>query len=126
MRWFLALFVLAVATAAAAQPVETQAQALADDAIQYAAAFGVSPDEALRRLEAQQASVAVTDAIAREFSDRLAGISIEHVPAHRIVVLLTGDQPVAERTSDGVPIVFRTGAKATHAQALDAMREHLI
>jgi streptogrisin C len=109
-----------------AQPVQTQAEALAEDAVQYAAAFGVPPDEALRRLKAQQASVAATDGIAREFSDRLAGISIEHVPAYRIVVLLTGDQPVGERTSEGVPIVFRTGARATHAQAIDAMRKHLI
>ena len=106
--------------------MQSQADALAEDAVQYAAAFGVAPDEALRRLKAQQASTAATDAIAREFVDRLAGISIEHVPGYRIVVLLTGDQPVAERNSDGVPIVFRTGAKATHVQAVEAMRKHLI
>ncbi|MFL6728245.1 MAG: hypothetical protein ACJ8FS_17285 [Sphingomicrobium sp.] len=106
--------------------METQAQALADDAIQYAAAFGVSPDEAVRRLEAQQASVAVTDAIAHEFADRLAGMSIEHVPDYRILVLLTGSEPVANRSTDGVPIVFKTGAKATHAQAIAALRKHLI
>jgi len=106
--------------------VLSQADALAEDEVQYAAAFGVAPDEALRRLKAQQASTAATDAIAREFADRLAGISIEHVSGYRIVVLLTGDQPVAERNSDGVPIVFRTGAKATHVQAVEAMRKHLI
>ena len=43
--------------------------------------IGVPPDEAVRRLKAQQASVAATDAIAREFAGRLAGISIEHAPA---------------------------------------------
>lgn len=112
--------------AARAQPVETQAQALADDAEQYAAQFGVSLDEALRRLKAQQSSVAATDAIAREFADRLAGISIEHQPDYRIIVLLTGDVPVPDREVGGVPIVFRTGAKATHAQAVAAMRRHLI
>jgi len=106
--------------------VESKAEAFAEDAIQYAAAFGVSPDEAARRLKAQQASVAATDAIASEFSDRLAGISIEHVPAYRIVVILTGEQPVADRTTDGVPIIFRTGAKATHAQAVEALRKHLV
>lgn len=109
-----------------AQPVETHADAIAEDAVQYAAQFAVTPDEAVRRLKAQQASVAATDAIGREFSDRLAGIAIEHAPAYRIVVLLTGDQPVADRSADGVPIAFRTGAKATHAQALDALRKHLI
>ena len=94
--------------------------------MQYAAQFRVTPDEALRRLRAQQASVGATDAIASEFADRLAGISIQHSPDYRIVVLLTGDEPVADRNSGGVPIVFRTGAKATHSRAVDAMRKHLI
>lgn len=106
--------------------MQSASEALADDAIQYAAQFAVTPDEALRRLKAQQASVAATDAIAREFADRLAGISIEHVPAYRIVVLLTGDEAVAGRNGAGIPIVFRTGAKATHTQAVDALRKHLI
>jgi hypothetical protein len=106
--------------------VQSASEALADDAIQYAAQFAVTPEEALRRLKAQQASVAATDAIAREFADRLAGISIEHVPAYRIVVLLTGDEAVAGRNGAGIPIVFRTGAKATHTQAVDALRKHLI
>jgi hypothetical protein len=106
--------------------VLAQAEALAEDAAQYAAAFGVTPDEALRRLKAQQASVAITDTIARQFSDRLAGISIEHVPEYRIVVLLTGTEAPVDQLSSGIPIVFRTGAKATHAQAVEAMRKHLI
>ena len=42
------------------------------------------------------------------------------------MVLLTGDQPVSDRTAAGVPLIFRTGAKATHAQAIDALRKHLI
>jgi hypothetical protein len=125
MRWFLAWW-LVVATAASAQPVQTQTQALSDDAFQYAAQFGVTLDEALLRLRAQQASVAATDAIAREFAPRMAGISIEHSPEYRIVVLLTGPEPVAERSVAGVPIIFRTGAKATHAAAIAALRRHLI
>ena len=94
--------------------------------MQYAAQFGVTPDEAARRLRLQQASVAATDAIGREFADRLAGISVEHSPEYRIVVLLTGNEAVANRDAGGVPIVFRTGAKATHAHAVEAMRKHLI
>jgi streptogrisin C len=109
-----------------APQVETQAEALSEDAAQYAAQFGVAPGEAQRRLKAQQDSVAATDAIAREFAGRLAGISIEHAPEYRIVVLLTGTEPVPNRTAAGVPIVFRTGAKATHAEAVAAMRKHLI
>lgn len=126
MRWLLALLTLAFSVQSSAQAVQTQTQALTDDAVQYAAQFGVAPDEALRRLGAQQASVGATDAIAREFADRLAGISIEHSPEYRIVVLLTGTDPVSDRVADGVPIVFRTGAKATHAQAVLALRRHLI
>jgi hypothetical protein len=125
MRWILALLVLA-SGAALAQPGETREEALAEDAAQYAGQFRVPADEALRRLKAQQDSASVTDAIAREFADRLAGISIEHSPEYRIVVLLTGSEPVADRNAAGVPIVFKTGAKATHAQAVAAMRKHLI
>ena len=126
MRWLLVPLLLLAAAKAAAQPVQTQSEALGEDAVQYAARFGVTPGEALRRLRAQQASVAATDAIAREFPDRLAGISIEHLPEYRIVVLLTGGQPVADRRAAGVPIIFRTGAKATHAEAVATMRRHLI
>ena len=107
-------------------PCKAQTEALADDAVQYAAQFGVTPEEALRRLKAQQASVAITDAIAREFADRLAGMSIEHRPEYRILVLLTGTEPVADRSAGGVPIVFRTGARATHVEAIQALRKHLI
>jgi hypothetical protein len=126
MRWILALVLLALATAAGAQTSETRGEALAQDAAQYATQFGVSQSEALRRLKAQQESVASTDAIAREFADRLAGISIEHEPDYRIVVLLTGTDAVADRSAAGVPIVFRTGARATRAEAVAAMRRHLI
>lgn len=126
MRWLLALMLFVLPVGVRAQTVETQTEALSDDAEQYAAQFGVTSAEALRRLQAQQATVAATDQIAREFADRLAGISIEHSPEYRIVVLLTGNDPVADRSAAGVPIIFRTGAKATHAQALTALRRHLI
>ncbi len=121
-----ALLLLAISTAGVAQPAQTFDEALADDALQYAAQFGVSIGEAARRLKAQQDSVDATDAIAREFAERLAGISIEHRPQFRIVILLTGNEPVAERSTAGVPIFFRIGARATHAQALSALRKHLI
>jgi streptogrisin C len=126
MRWLLAFSMMASAAAAQAQPVQTAAEAIADDAAQYAAQFRVTADEASRRLKAQQATVAATDAIAGEFADRLAGISIEHTPQFQILVLLTGNEAVPDRTAAGVPIVFRTGAKATHAEALQALRRHLI
>ena len=53
-------------------------------------------------------------------------MSIEHSPEYRIVVLLTGAEPVAGRNAGGVQIVFRTGARATRSEAVAAMRKHLI
>jgi hypothetical protein len=126
MNRLVALPLLLLGSAAIGQTIQSRAQALSEDAEQYAAQFEVTPDEAFRRLKAQQDTVAATDGIAREFAPRLAGISIEHKPTYRIIVLLTGDEPVADRAVDGVPIVFRTGAGATHAEAVAAMRRHLI
>ena len=126
MRWLILFFAMMSAATASAETVQGQTEALRDDAVQYAAQFGVSPDEGFRRLKAQQASSAVTDAIAAEFSGRLAGISVQHRPDFRIVVLLTGTEPVADREVDGVPVVFMTGAKATRSEAVAAMRKHLI
>jgi streptogrisin C len=126
MIWSFAAGFALITGAARAQPVQTQTEALTEDAVQYAAHFAVAPDEALRRLRALQASVIATDAIRSEFESRLAGISIEHEPEYRIVVLLTGPEPVADRSAAGVPIVFKTGARATREQAVAAMRRHLI
>ena len=111
----------------AAQPVETQAEALADDAVQYAAQFGVTPDEARPPTEstAGERRRRPTRSPA-EFAGRLAGISIEHRPTIGSSSCSPASEPVADRNAAGVPIVFRTGAKATHAQAVEAMRKHLI
>jgi len=126
MFWSFAFAAALITGAARAQPVESRDQALAQDAALYSAQFGVPPAEALRRLKAQEASVSATDAIAREFASRLAGISIEHSPEYRIVVLLTGSEAVPDRRTAGVPIVFKTGARATHAEAVATMRRHMI
>ena len=107
---------------------QSAAAAIAQDAGEYARMFGVSPAEARTRLIAQEETVRVTDAIAIELADRLAGIAIEHAPAYRIVVLLTGDAPMPDRTvvAGGmtVPIVFRTGAVATRGQLELALASH--
>ena len=108
--------------------LETSATALARDAGEYARDYAVPLDEALRRLTAQEDSVAVTDALAEEFRDRLTGIVVEHHPVWRIVVVLAGSTPVPDRSivAGGmtVPIVFRTGAGATREQVVWAMTWH--
>ncbi|MGE7204636.1 hypothetical protein ACQKJZ_03035 [Sphingomonas sp. NPDC019816] len=121
-----ALFItLAAPAAAIAQDIAPldAPSALALDAATYADAVGLSPSQALRELQVQEASVPVTDALTVEFGDRLAGLSVGHAPFH-IDVLLTGDAPVADRS---VPIAgvyvlirFRTGAYASHRQLVTA------
>ena len=92
---FLAVWAALLPAAATAQPVQSKDEALAQDATLYAARYAVPANEALRRLRAQQATAPATDRIRAEFADRLAGISIQHLPDFRIIVLLTGDSPVA-------------------------------
>jgi streptogrisin C len=114
--------------ASAAPLVQTSEQAIAQDAAEYARLHGVSAEEAIFRLRAQEASVPETDRIRAEYRGRLAGISIEHQPEFRIVVLLTGSDPVPDRVIEAggaqVPIQFRTGAGATHDQLVAALRTH--
>ncbi|WP_241488424.1 S1 family peptidase [Sphingomonas sanguinis] len=101
--------------------------ALALDAATYAAVSGQSPETALRALQVQRASIALTDALEVEFADRIAGLSVGHAPFH-VDVLLTGDSPVADRTAmvAGTPVLvrFRTGAYASHAQLVVALALH--
>lgn len=117
-------------TAALAAParIQSAAEALAQDAAEYAQHNGVGLQEAMARLRAQEESVATTDRIREAYRDRLAGISIEHQPEYRIVVLLTGSEPVPDQSvfagGMNVPILFRTGAAATEDQIVSAMREH--
>lgn len=120
---------LAVRLVTASVPsVQTPQEALAEDAGEYARRNGVGIEEAVRRLRAQEESVRFTDRLQDIFKDRLAGISIEHSPEYRIVVLLTGSEPEPDQTIFAagmmVPVVFRTGAAATHDQVTSAMWQH--
>ncbi|MES3153876.1 hypothetical protein [Sphingomonas faeni] len=118
----------AVPAALDVEHVQLPVDALMQDAAEYARRFGVPFDEALRRLRAQGESVVTTDALRETFKDRWAGIAAEHQPAYRIVVLLTGSDPVPDRTivAGGmiVPIVFRTGATATREAILAQIAAH--
>lgn len=115
-------------TAPTAPRVQTLDEALAQDAAEYAKQFDVPQAEAERRLRALADSVAVTDTIETVYRDRVAGVSIEHKPRLRILVYLTGDEAVPNRTLDAdgltVPIVFRTGAKASRDRVIWAITYH--
>lgn len=121
--WLAAL----IATPVAAQ-LQTPAQALQLDAAEYARVAGVSVEDAARQLRAQVDTIAVTDALAAEFRERLAGIAVHHRPSFGIDVLLTGDEPVPDRWTVGggvaVPVAFRTGAPATRDRLVAALTRH--
>ena len=80
------------------------------------------------RLRAQEESVPATDRLQDLYGDRLAGLYIEHRPAYRIVLLLTGTDPVPDQTliAGGmtVPVVFHTGAPASRTRILGAIAQH--
>ena len=107
--------------------VQSEAEALAQDATVYARRYDVPVAEAMRRLVVQQASVGAIDRLRASFHDRLAGLVIEHRPLFRIVVLLTGDVPEPDTIlGDGLalPVTFRTGARATHDRIVAAIEGH--
>lgn len=112
-----------------AQPlVQTGIEALAEDGADYARRYGVPLGQAIRELQAQQDSVAATDAIQQEYRDRLAGLYLARDGGLHIVVLLAGDEPVADRVivagGMNLPLTFRTGAPATRESILAAILAH--
>lgn len=121
------VFVLLLALLAAVS--EASAGPTATDAAAYASYYGVPPDEAVSQLAAIEESHTATDALARRFADRLAGIAVIHRPGLAIRVLLSGPGAVpGERfvARDGrvVPIIFVSGAPATRRDLVLAIRAH--
>jgi len=108
--------------------VQTVDEGLEQDAGEYARNYAVPVDEAMRRLRAQEETVATTDRLQDLYGDRLAGLYIEHRPAYRIVVLLTGSDPVPDQSvfagGMDVPIIFKTGAPASRTRILGAITQH--
>ena len=106
-------------------PIESGTAATDRDAAEFVRVFGGSLDAARIALRAQADSVPITDAIAREFAGRLVGISFDQFPSPTIGVLLTGDEPVANRIVDAagvsIPILFRTGAPASESELVAAI-----
>lgn len=109
--------------------LQTANDAVTQDAAAVAERLGVTAEDAVRMLRLQEASVPATDTIAQRFAGRMAGISVEHHPDFHIVVLLKGDEFVPDETVDAggeaVRIVFKTGAKASHAELVQAVTTYL-
>ncbi|WP_315761793.1 hypothetical protein [Sphingomonas sp. Y38-1Y] len=127
LRTALAAALLSIfATPVAAQTLPVAA--LDEDAAAVADRLGITPLEAARTLRLQLASIPATDAIAARFADRLAGMSVEHKPGFRIVVRLTGSEPVAtewlELAGERVEAVYVVGAPASHTALVQALTAH--
>ncbi|MFD1788332.1 hypothetical protein ACFSC3_12195 [Sphingomonas floccifaciens] len=124
----LLLALLLVSISPAAAQVQSSVDPMAHDAAAVAERLDLTPVEALRHLRLQAASVAETDAIADRYADRLAGIAIEHRPDFRIIVRLTGTDPVPDRSVDlggkRVAIVFQTGAATTRTGLVQAIASY--
>jgi len=116
-----------VEVSAPAERIETPIDALTADAQTYAKAFNLPIAEALRRLEAQEASVGIVDRLAQTYRSTLTGIIIEHRPEYRIVIVVTGppaDDVLIGTAPFGVPILRRSGAQASRAQTVAAIEQH--
>lgn len=136
MRWAVSIGLGAAIALANPAPVEAQSvtppasidAALAEDAVAVAPRLGLSPAEAVRQLHLQSASVAITDAIADRYTDRLAGISVGFGATFGIVVLLTGDRAVSDEVmlidGNAVTVTYRTGARSTRTGVVQAITAH--
>ncbi len=93
---------------------ETPVDALREDAAVYAATYGVSVDEALRRLQLQAAASELNTRLQASHPETFAGLSIEHQPEFRVVARFTrgGAQVLAGAVAD--PALARV-AVAEHA-----------
>ena len=69
----------------------TPGVALQADAAEYARQFGVSPDEALRRLRVQNEIDGLGAALQREQAETFAGLWIQHEPEFRLIAAFTRD-----------------------------------
>lgn len=76
---------------AAETPEKQSDGGLRRDAEEYAKAFGVSIDEALRRLELQRAIGELDAKLEEQEADTFAGLYIEHEPEYRVVARFTRD-----------------------------------
>ena len=89
------LVALVVAASIALSPgtqsttVQTTEEALAKDTQWYADRYGVTPDEAARRLELGPEISMLQSELRRNEPETFAGLWLEHTPAYRVVVQFT-------------------------------------
>ena len=110
-------------------PLQTADQSIAIDAQWYARDQGVSQEEAVRRLRIQRDMGPLIEQLRSLHQLRLAGVVVDHKPGYRLRIRLTGDLPVPSQTlavgGSQLPVVFETGAKATHQALISALAANL-
>lgn len=103
----------------------TTEQAVAADVDALAKALNVSPERARSIINVEAQSAGIVENLRERYKDRLAGIYIEHDPAHRLVVRLTGTDPVPPQShqfgDDTLAVEFRTGAAHTLKSLIGAL-----
>jgi hypothetical protein len=109
--------------------VQSVEEARRSDAAPYAEQLGISVDEAVRRLERQDALFETIFAAERLVPDRFAGGWIEHEPEQSIVVRFTGGDSGLEAATAllhgaGVPVKVDTSALHT-VDELEAGRDQI-
>jgi hypothetical protein len=86
---------------------------------------GVSVDQAITRLAVQEELGQAFAELRGEFSDRLSAISLQHEPDQHILVELTGQGPVPDRTaltrSGSTRVTFETGNAHTSKEFYDIL-----
>jgi len=89
---------------------------------------GVSIDQAIARLAVQEELGQTFGELTEEFSDRLSAISLQHAPDQHILVELTGQAPVPERTvrtrSGATRVTFETGNVRTSKEFYAILDRH--
>lgn len=113
---------LAPPIASAGLGTETgQEPGLNEDSELYAAEYGVSVEEAHRRLSLQSELSVIIDRLEAAAGGRFAGAWIEHQPEYRIVVRVTGSADSALRSASvtsPVPVEVRSDAAASMSDLL--------
>lgn len=97
---------------------------IARDAAAYAEMFGVTPEEAQRRMVLMASVGPEVDEISRVHAARFAGAWIEHVPEFRVVVSLTG--PDDAGVSGAKAAVSKVAEAETAFSATHTLNELLI
>jgi hypothetical protein len=108
---------------------EARSEALVDgvqqDAAAYAQTFGVSPQEAARRLQLQEAAGELNARLTEEQGATFAGLSIEHAPEFRVVARFTrkGEETIQSYLNPALAEVVRVEPARFTLQQLERRLE---